>query len=302
MSNKYTNDDTFLARWLENKLTEKELADFEQSEDYELLKKIASKSQQFSVPVFDQEKTLKEIKAKIATRKTKTRRLIPVWAYTVAASLFILIGLSYFFNQETKYSTTGGQQMACVLPDGSQVELNGNTILSFREKDWEKGDRTLNLEGEAYFKVKKGSLFSVATKNGTVGVLGTQFNVQTIKDFLAVECYEGKVVIKNSKLEEVLTPGKGVQFLTDKKLPYNIDVSEPNWLLKDYKYNAVPLRVVFRDLENLYKITVKNKDVNLDKKYSGILVKGDLEKALKIICKSMNIKHSLTDKEVIIFN
>lgn len=302
MNRNYIDDDTFLARWLENKLTDKELADFKQSEDYELYEKIAFKSQQFKVPSFNEDITLLKIKEEINNRKTKKGKLIPMWVYTVAASLLVLIGLSFFFNQNTSFSAATGEQLAYVLPDGSEVELNGHSVLSFNKKKWKKGDRTLYLEGEGYFKVKKGSLFSVATKNGTISVLGTQFNVQTVKDFLAVECYEGKVGVKNSKHELILTPGKAVQFLDDSRVPYNILDTEPKWLLNDYKYNAVPLRIVFRDLENLYKVKVKNKDVILDKKYSGILAKDDLDKALKIICKPMNIKYNLTDKQVTIFN
>jgi transmembrane sensor len=42
--------------------------------------------------------------------------------------------------------------------------------------DWSK-ERTLSLEGEAFFEVQKGSKFSVVTSDGIVEVLGTSFDV-----------------------------------------------------------------------------------------------------------------------------
>lgn len=303
MKQDYTNDDTFLARWLEDKLTDEELSDFKKSEDFVLFQKIVLKSKKFQVPTFDEDKTLEQIKNKIQARKTKVKKLIPSWMYATAAAILVLVGLTYFLsNKNTSYNTNIGEQFACILPDGSQVKLNGNTTISFSKKQWENGIRTVDLKGEAYFKVKKGKKFSVITKNGTVSVLGTKFNVNTLPNFLGVECYEGKVNVKNPKFELLLTPGKGVQFLNNKKTTYNIITSEPNWLLNTYQYNGTPLKVVFKDLENYYKVKIKNKDVNLDKKYSGILIKDDLEKALKIICKSMDIQYNISNEQVIIFN
>ncbi|NJB81248.1 FecR family protein [Wenyingzhuangia aestuarii] len=300
MKQDYKNDDTYLARWLNNELSDAELADFKKSEEYALYQKIADKSTEFTIPSFNQEKVLEQIQSKLKDRKTKVRKFIPTWVYATAAAVLVLVGLTFFFNQETSFTSSVGQQLAYVLPDGSEVQLNGNSSVSFNKKQWDKGNRTLDLEGEGYFKVKKGSTFSVATEEGTVTVLGTQFNVQTVDNYLAVECYEGKVNVKNNKFEFILTPGKGVQFLKNQKKSYNISVSEPNWLLHNYQYNGVPLRVVFKDLENVYKVRIINKDVDLVQKYSGVLVKNNLDKALKVICKSMNITYTTKDKVVTI--
>jgi len=62
------------------------------------------------------------------------------------------------------------------------VVLNSKSTISFNKTDW-KNNRQLTLDGEAYFKVEKGSTFTVNTNNGSVTVLGTQFNVNSTRRF-----------------------------------------------------------------------------------------------------------------------
>ncbi|NIJ43862.1 ferric-dicitrate binding protein FerR (iron transport regulator) [Wenyingzhuangia heitensis] len=301
MNKNYHIDDTFLAKWLNNELTEEELTAFKKSEDYALYQKIADKSRQFKVPVFNQNKVYQKIQNQLE-QQNSVKKLVPIWFYAVAASVLILLGTTFFFTNKTNYNSAIGQQISYVLPDGSNVQLNGESSISFSKRQWEKGNRNLELDGEGFFKVKKGSVFSVTTKEGVVTVLGTQFNVQTVKKYLAVECYEGKVNVKSDLAEFVLTPGKGVRFLDNNTKKYNTVNTEPNWLTKQYQYNAIPLSVVFKDIENVYKVKIINKGVNLENKYSGVLIKKDLEKALNVISKSMNFKYVVKRNEVIISN
>ena len=67
-----------------------------------------------------------------------------------------------------------------------------NTTLKYASNKWDK-KRRVRLEGEAFFKVAKGSTFTVDTKTGSVKVLGTQFNVKNRIGFFEVVCYEGLV-------------------------------------------------------------------------------------------------------------
>ena len=301
MKQNYHIDDTFLARWLNKDLTEEELSDFKKSEEYPLYKKIAEKSTLFKVPEFNQEQSFIAIKDRLAHQKTKVRKLVPNWVYSVAAAVLLMFGLSYFMNNDTKIICNYGEQLAYSLPDGSEVLLNGNSKIHFDEKKWKNNKRVLELEGEGYFKVKKGSKFSVKTDEGVVSVLGTQFNVQTAEKYLAVECYEGKVSVKNKTFETLLTPGKGIKLLDGDKEKYNISQEYPNWTVSIYEYNAVPLSIVFKDLENVYKLKIKNKKVDLTQLYTGKLVKNNLDKALQLICKPMNIKYIIAQDLVTIY-
>ncbi|MDO3694022.1 FecR family protein [Wenyingzhuangia sp. chi5] len=293
-------DDTFLARWLNNELTEKELSDFKNSEDYVAYKKIAQKSTLFRVPAFDETRTFEAIQHKIYHQNKKVKKLVPNWVYVMAAAAVLVFGFFLFKEDQTTITCGVGEQLAYVLPDGSQVELNGNSSIIYVEKKWKEGKRELDITGEGYFKVKKGSTFSVTTKEGKISVLGTQFNIQSIDEFLAVECYEGKVKVENKVEKTILTPGKGVKINQAVKQNYIVTDSVPNWKVNKYNYNAIPLKVVFKDLQNVYQLKFINNGVDLSKLYTGKLLKNDINKALQIICKPMNITFEVKEKTVII--
>lgn len=288
MKDIYNTDDTFLARWLNDELSDVELTEFKKSEAYKDFEKIAKNSQRFEVPNFNKEKVFKNIEEKI--NQPKVVKLMPKWVYAVAASILLFIGSTFFINNSISYKTEIGKSLAVTLPDGSLVELNGNSELTYVAANWEEGNRILDLKGEGFFKVKKGSKFSVHTPEGKIVVLGTQFNVLTLKKYFEVKCFEGKVKVSHKNFKNILIPGTGVSFTKSKVKNLSFENIEPNWLNNKYEFKNTPLSVVFKDLGNLYKVSIELNDVDLNEKYTGKLITNNLNKALKAICIPMNIK------------
>ncbi len=67
-----------------------------------------------------------------------------------------------------------------LLPDGSTVTINANSTIKYAENFANTKNRVVELEGEAFFDVKKSSRpFIVKTKYEEVRVYGTQFNVDS---------------------------------------------------------------------------------------------------------------------------
>lgn len=95
------------------------------------------------------------------------------------------------------FSTEAAQRRSLSLPDGSHVELNAATSLSYEHRS---DERRLRLEkGQAYFVVAKDSTrpFIVDTPSGSVRVTGTIFDVRTGRDgFLEVNVVEGSVQVR----------------------------------------------------------------------------------------------------------
>ena len=119
-----------------------------------------------------------------------------------------MFGLFFLMStNEISHTTAFGEQKIIELPDGSLVTMNSKSTIEFNPDSWES-NRILNLSGEAYFKVKKGSQFTVNTTNGNVVVLGTEFNVNSSHNFFEVICYEGKVKVEKNHKDYILTPGK----------------------------------------------------------------------------------------------
>ena len=169
--------------------------------------------------------------------------------YSVAASILVLLGIFYFLNQPEKYVSGIGEQLAIILPDNSKVILNANSTLSFNKNNWNE-NRNLNLNGEAYFKVEKGSDFVVETKEGKVTVLGTQFNVKTDTDFFEVICYEGKVKAETNTLNTILIKGDAFRKMKG-SLPekWMISAVEPSWKKGESSFKSVPLEYVIKALK-----------------------------------------------------
>ncbi|MCC6599835.1 MAG: FecR domain-containing protein [Crocinitomicaceae bacterium] len=94
-----------------------------------------------------------------------------VWGSAAAAA--VIAGF-IFFLYHTKNETVGitalnGEIKETILPDGSKSVLNASTTIVY-DTDWSE-ERSVSLEGEAFFEVKKGSTFTVKTKFGSLEVL-----------------------------------------------------------------------------------------------------------------------------------
>ena len=104
-------------------------------------------------------------------------QLIPIrWMAAAASIIIAAIGLGYLLEPVT-VTAPMGEIAQVVLHDGSQVELNSGSTLSYGR--WFGDERRVRLEGEAFFDVVKDEKqFIVETFNASVTVLGTSFNVK----------------------------------------------------------------------------------------------------------------------------
>ncbi|NJN27855.1 MAG: DUF4974 domain-containing protein [Cyclobacteriaceae bacterium] len=110
-----------------------------------------------------------------------------------------------------------GQKLKVFLPDGSTAWLNAESSLTFPER-FDGSSRIVELDGEAFFSVKKDTLkpFIVRTDQLDVTVLGTTFNVRTYqKESSAdVALESGKVLVSmqvKDKEQVFLLPGEGIR-------------------------------------------------------------------------------------------
>ena len=93
----------------------------------------------------------------------------------------------------------GNSVVNATLPDGSQVELNlGSQLTYLNYKD--QRQVTLN-KGEAFFKVSHDVThpFVVQAADGRIRVTGTQFNVWMYEDQVRVTLLEGSVLVTSNK-------------------------------------------------------------------------------------------------------
>jgi len=302
MEDKINNKEYFLAKWLEGKLTDHELKQLVSSNDYQFYLNLRRGISNFELLEQPLNSSLKKIKNRIFNkRKATTNKINYKWALSIAASLAIIFGLFFLIpSTEISHSTVFGQQKVIELPDGSLVTMNSKSTIEFDSDSWQSS-RILKLSGEAYFKVKKGSQFTVNTSNGDVVVLGTEFNVNSSHNFFEVICYEGKVKVEKNSKAYILTPGKTIRKFNENKLEENFtNKNFPAWTTGESTFVSVPLEFVIKSIEKQYNLTVISDQIDITRVYTGSFTHNNLDVALTTVFKTMNIKYLKRDNGIII--
>ncbi len=269
-------------------------------ENAKLLGKIGFYSSQISGLEVNPEHSWNDFKGRYMDKKVPVISLNRRMVIQFAAVLVLGVFLSWFFllNREV-ISTQIAENKTVILPDNSEVVLNSESRISYKERTW-MSDRSLKLDGEAFFKVEKGQTFRVKTSHGMVQVLGTQFNVNSRNGFFEVVCFEGRVLVKSEQESRELTAGKGFRILDDKivKLPDFTNAS-PDWLARESSFVAVPLIRVFEELQRQYDVKViLSESIDENKLFSGTITHSDLEKALQSICLPLKLNYQVNDKTI----
>ncbi|WP_299889908.1 FecR family protein [uncultured Lacinutrix sp.] len=289
-----------IKKWLDNDLSPEELKAFKALEDYESLIKLSSFTKEYKAPDFDAEATFNTISHKIGCKKQSSKNwLNPL--LKVAAILAICLSTYYYTTTlDTNYRTELAQKTNVELPDLSIVNLNALSKITFNKKNWKK-NREVLLEGEAFFKVAKGSTFHVKTENGIVSVLGTQFNVKQRLNYFEVICYEGLVEVAYNNLKMKLKPGESFLSLNKKTTKANIITnSEPYWLNNMSAFKSVPLANVLNEFERQYDVIIDASKIDTSKIYTGKFTHNNIEIAIKAITQPLQLNYTKKNNTIIL--
>lgn len=213
-----------------------------------------------------------------------------------AAALVSIILVSIFFLYLTgskQIVAPRGMVASAVLPDGSEVELNADSKVTYSKFGWDK-HRMVSLQGEALFHVTKGDRFEVHTTVGFVRVLGTKFNVSYRDGKLQVDCLEGRVeVVLKSGRDEVLTGGEILKADNQSVVRAPLDsTTDVTWVRGEFYYNAAPLGDVFAELERQFNVHIQSTNIS-GRTYTGFFRKGNLKDALDLVCLPMGLTYSI---------
>jgi len=294
---KFDYKDDFLAKWAGGSLSDKEKEDFMKTNDYKYFKAILDGTNQLQIPAYDKSVNYSSVRKKISKEKKKAPLLLK-WTYTVAASIALLIGIGYLFNQTINYKTGYGELMSIKLPDSSEVILNSKSKIEYEKKKW-KEKRTLTLDGEAYFKVNKGSLFTVDTDNGSVTVLGTKFTINSGPDIFEIVCYEGKVNVKTANSSKIIAKGEAMRIVNNTIENWDLKQHAPSWLQNESSFISAPLSQVINALERQYNLRINSESIDTSLRFTGGFTHYDMKTALSIVFNSMGIKFTFDNERTI---
>lgn len=289
------------AKWLNGEINDSELEAQEGQEVLQELKQITQEVDQWAMPKYNAEAGYEKIKTTLQDKKTSSR--VNKWLKFIAIigliSLILFALLWYLGNQIEVLKADPGQKVNYALEDGSEVWLNNGSSVAYKSSEWST-ERTITLQGEAFFDVNKGAPFTVNTPNGIITVLGTQFNVRTWGANLYVECYEGRVEVRKGDQSTVLTANEGVNIIAESmQNKQAIRNAAPLWRDGVSRFYDDKLTVVCYELERQYQIKIDLKAT--DRSFSGNFVHDDLEEAVRSICIPLNLKYTISkDKNSVV--
>ncbi|MGY5353843.1 FecR family protein [Wenyingzhuangia sp. IMCC45467] len=295
------NKEHDILKWYNGEISTEEIQKMYPNEDFLSLEKMGFYAKQIDIPKVDAQKALEQFKTRdLKKKKTKVVSLNTSLLLKIAAMLVVVFGSAYFFffNNTQSYSTDFAQTKTFTLPDNSEVILNAQSNLAYNKKEWSK-NRTLNLEGEAFFKVTKGKKFTVQTHAGNIQVLGTQFNVKERENYFEVQCYEGSVRVTYNHQQTVLSPGKSVRVVNGKVVNTKDFIAQnPSWLLKESTFDNVPLWQVIDELEIQYNIKINTDKVDVNKIFSGSFTHTDKNLALQSVTIPLKLSYKIQGNKV----
>lgn len=221
------------------------------------------------------------------------------WLNIAAVFVIAVTGwLTYsLYDQKYNFDTlkAGNTVRNEVLPDGSHITLNKNTVLTYK-KGLKGENRLVKLDrGEVFFDVSpdKSRPFIIEADDITVKVLGTAFNVKHIKGQTEVIVETGLVKVSLAAQEIELRPGEKVSVTPEGgalKKEKNTDRLYNYYRSKLFIADRTPLRRVVEILNEAYGADIVIGKPGLgDQKLTTTFQDDSLSNIIQIICETFKV-------------
>lgn len=246
------------------------------------------------------------------SKRLKIRLLIRI------AAMFILPLITatgvYIYMSGTKsvepliISVDRGQKASVTLPDGSKAWLNSLSKLTYTS-DYNKKERRLKLDGEAYFEVAHNpeKPFIVQGNAISVEALGTSFGVKAYNEDVVISSIlmKGKIKVTTPDGSTILKPNERILF--DKlnrqtnKLKVTNAVDFTGWIHNELRFENESLEEIAKNIQRIYNVRIIFASDRLKKlRYTGTVENNSLESLLNIITLTSPISFQV-NKETVMF-
>ena len=242
--------------------------------------------------------------AQVAPRR---RSRIPV---ILAAAAVVVVGIGIFSLRRTPsaptfaagdYRSTPTAATTVQLSDGSVVRLAPSSHLTALESS---GNRTVRLEGQAFFAVAKvvNRPFEVRTAAGSVTVLGTRFDLAASSDSLSLVVVEGSVALAVRDQRATVTAGE-MSAVRGGRLDPPTKATDLAarlaWTGNFLVFLEAPLADVAREIAERYRVKVEIADSVLARRtVTAWLSDRSLDQALTVVCTIVDADCRTTDTTV----
>ncbi|NGM72812.1 FecR family protein [Sphingobacterium sp. SGL-16] len=189
--------------------------------------------------------------------------------------------------------TGHGEFIKVILPDGSKVAMNSNTKIQLKKNFGEEGNRIVYLDGEAFFDVKKhnNQKFIVRTKDQSIEVLGTKFNVKSYAKLAetVTVLYEGKIKLRNEQKAVMVAPNEVVTNDGEDLIKVAKDVKHTtSWRQMKFSFEEELIQDVIEQLSNWYGFQIQYQDEIPVQRISGELEQGMKLKDVLLVLENLS--------------
>lgn len=222
----------------------------------------------------------------------------------VFIGVLVMAFVYHYIRQEDflTVSTSIAQTREVLLPDSSEVILNADSRIRYK-KNWDKGEREIWIQGEAFFTVRhlqNDKKFTVYANGIKVEVLGTEFMVNNRKEKTKVILNSGKVNLvmegtAKAPQEMEMKPGDLVEYSAT-RASLDQKVVNPDtylsWINNELAFEETSLQEMISILEDHYGYTIRTNlkdDKILNKKFTGTVPVAQINIMLAGLSRSHNL-------------
>ena len=213
----------------------------------------------------------------------------------------------------TEMVNNTGKPLTFSMKDGSTVKLEPGANIRY-SKEWGKDDRTVYLDGKAFFEVQQQQEkpFIVNTGDIQTVVLGTAFTVTAGQQYrnVLIAVQHGKVAVRKNndaaKEEMILLPNQEADYEAGSgKLSKTLIPAPLAQVVvkheEDFIFNDTPVATVFEKLEKVYSIRLMYDTATLKScTITANLNKEAFYDKLDLICKALGLSYQEVDGQLII--
>lgn len=254
------------------------------------------------------------------TESLRPRRKIAVYAAVtgIAALMLIAVGLFSILQQEPsvqQFSTSMVASDALLLPDGTSVVLNRNSVIKYPEF-FTGGIREISIFGEAFFEVSHNpdKPFVIHAAGLDIKVIGTSFNVEAPKggDFVKVTVNTGKVLVYPTGTLPEKTETSGLFLTAGEIATYSAqsgqvrkgvgdDLNVLSWKTGILTFREARLAEVLKALEMKYqtRFIIDNQEV-LNQRLTARFENDSLDNVLEALSLIFNRKFENNGRQVLV--
>ncbi len=259
------------------------------------------------------------IYSRIASNWLHRRKTVSVlWRWISIAAMIavpVLLFTTIYFHGESNNNESGltcvstgyNEKASVLLPDGTEIAMNGNSHIEYDLATFSRECRNITFSGEGYFNVakEKNRPFIIGVAGMEITVKGTVFDLHAYEDndYVSLFLLDGAVVLRSEKTDEQveLRPNeKAVMNRTTGLISVSqIDRNDnpAGWKSSKLFFHKAELDSVISQIEEHFDCTIVIDDSVKKEYFSGLVPIDNISGALSVIEKAFDTRLAVVVRE-----